>query len=129
MQALIQSTSEADTWSTPLYDRPPMASHAKQERGSRGGSRVTVLGDAAHPMSMFKGEGAQSCGVVYSDSAAQHISLVLSSCDVLADVRAGRARSQSGARGRAPSGGVAAQARSVSVSVSLSMLPVCVLSL
>ena len=52
---LIRSTSEKDVWSTPLYDRDPMPSRSRQHyKGSLGG-RITVLGDACHPMSMFKG--------------------------------------------------------------------------
>ena len=58
-QDLIRGTAEADIWSTPLYDREPMAARGKELRG-RGGGRVTVIGDACHPMSMFKGEGISS---------------------------------------------------------------------
>ena len=39
------------------YDRDAMPLFSKDGRGA-GGSRVTVIGDAAHPMSMFKGQGA-----------------------------------------------------------------------
>jgi hypothetical protein len=42
------------------YDRDPLMLLTKDSRGPAGvgGSRVTVIGDAAHPMSMFKGQGA-----------------------------------------------------------------------
>lgn len=47
---LVRGTAAADIWSTPLYDRAPMLALPKHL-----GARVTVLGDACHPMSMFKG--------------------------------------------------------------------------
>jgi salicylate hydroxylase len=77
VQALITQTPHALVWGTPLYDRAPMAQHNNSSgsqteptyssrpaygRAAAGGkaplgSRVTLLGDAAHPMSMFKGQG------------------------------------------------------------------------
>lgn len=50
VKQLISSTPSGEVWSTPLYDREPMVV-------KKGGSRVTLLGDAAHPMTMFKGQG------------------------------------------------------------------------
>ena len=51
---MIRCTIPADVWATPLYDRiPPLTSRKKECR-----SRLTVIGDACHPMSMFKGQGA-----------------------------------------------------------------------
>lgn len=50
---LINSTLPGEVWTTPLYDRDPMEQFSKN-----GGSRVSFLGDACHPMSMFKGQGA-----------------------------------------------------------------------
>ena len=47
--AMIDSTPAAEVWATGLYDRDAMAMWAKDR-----GSRVTVMGDACHPMSMFK---------------------------------------------------------------------------
>ena len=76
--ALIHQTSAADVWATPLYDRDPMQQRPKSKTSATSAKRqklhpddasvriptnyscpqkVTVLGDAAHPMSMFKGQG------------------------------------------------------------------------
>ena len=52
--ALIAQTPEREVWGTPLFDRDPMVV-AKDKHFF---SRVTCLGDACHPMSMFKGQGA-----------------------------------------------------------------------
>jgi len=53
--ALVQATALDDLWFSPLYDRPVLVAPAK---GST--SRITVVGDSAHPMSMFKGMGANT---------------------------------------------------------------------
>ena len=50
---MINCTPKKEVWGTGLYDRNPMALRGKDQ-----GSRVTVMGDACHPMSMFKGQGA-----------------------------------------------------------------------
>ena len=50
VRKLIQSTLEGEVWATPLYDRDAMPLKSKSEKGSR----VTCIGDACHPMSMFK---------------------------------------------------------------------------
>ena len=52
---MITSTEPIEVWSTPLYDRDPMPLRAKTQTRN---ALVTVMGDAAHPMSMFKGSGA-----------------------------------------------------------------------
>lgn len=52
---LINNTPLQEIWCTPLYDR---LSCPLQQRNKQNESRVTVLGDACHPMSMFKGQGA-----------------------------------------------------------------------
>ncbi len=53
IRQLIDETPAKEIWATGLYDRDPMPSLSKDK-----GTRVTVVGDAAHPMSMFKGQGA-----------------------------------------------------------------------
>ena len=50
---MIRGTPAKEVWGTGLYDRDPMPLRSKDQ-----GSRVTVIGDACHPMSMFKGQGA-----------------------------------------------------------------------
>lgn len=50
---MINCTPRKEVWGTGLYDRDPMPLRSKDQ-----GSRVTVMGDACHPMSMFKGQGA-----------------------------------------------------------------------
>ena len=49
---MIKCTPKGEIWGTGLYDRNPMPLRSKDQ-----GSRVTVMGDACHPMSMFKGQG------------------------------------------------------------------------
>ena len=49
---MIKYTPKGEIWGTGLYDRNPMPLRSKDQ-----GSRVTVMGDACHPMSMFKGQG------------------------------------------------------------------------
>lgn len=51
---LIRSTVPGEVWAAALYDRDAMSLWGKNTEGSR----VTVIGDACHPMSMFKGQGA-----------------------------------------------------------------------
>ncbi|KAJ8604923.1 hypothetical protein CTAYLR_004331 [Chrysophaeum taylorii] len=48
---LVDATKEEEVWASPLFDRDPVFD-------PRTASRVTVLGDAAHPMTCFKGQGA-----------------------------------------------------------------------
>ena len=54
VRALVDGTAEDDLWSAPLYDRDAMDVDAKCR------SRATVLGDACHPMTCFKGAGANN---------------------------------------------------------------------
>jgi salicylate hydroxylase len=65
VQDLIEQTDHRDIWATPLYDRKPMtlrptkaASSRHQMAATIPASHITVVGDACHPMSMFKGQGA-----------------------------------------------------------------------
>lgn len=61
---MINETPLTEVWATGLYDRNPMHVYSKQRQGkgnssmSRTNSLVTFIGDACHPMSMFKGQGA-----------------------------------------------------------------------
>jgi 2-polyprenyl-6-methoxyphenol hydroxylase-like FAD-dependent oxidoreductase len=50
---MIAATDTKEVWCTALYDRPTMLQRSRDDK-----SRVVVLGDACHPMSMFKGQGA-----------------------------------------------------------------------
>ncbi len=48
-------------WGTPLYDRAALPVRGRQREVASGAhffSRVTLLGDAAHAMTPFKGQGA-----------------------------------------------------------------------
>jgi len=56
--ALVAATSEREVWATGLYDRNQLYIPPRDRgRALPWATRVTVLGDAAHPMSMFKGQG------------------------------------------------------------------------
>lgn len=97
IQELIESTLSNEVWITPLYDRnemkiqekyqenyelfhqrkkkeqtsPPEERNVYLERMEpRHNTRVTVLGDACHPMSMFKGQGANQSledGILFAE--------------------------------------------------------------
>lgn len=56
VKELIEATPDSEVWSTGIHDRWPMTMKLWGKQQS--GSLVTVLGDACHPMTMFKGQGA-----------------------------------------------------------------------
>jgi len=58
--AMLAATDPASVWGTPLLDRAPMPLRRRgcDVSGAPWASRVTVLGDSAHPMTPFKGQGA-----------------------------------------------------------------------
>lgn len=59
VKEMVQCTAPQDVWATPLYDRDPMTPrHCSDGTADPTHGRVTVIGDACHPMSMFKGQGA-----------------------------------------------------------------------
>lgn len=61
---ILAKTPLQEVWGTALFDRDPMVVYSKKNPGKgkplfpRWETKVSVIGDAAHPMSMFKGQGA-----------------------------------------------------------------------
>lgn len=55
---LINTTTAENIWATPLFDRLPMTQRTKDVAQDKSYGRISVIGDACHPMSMFKGQGA-----------------------------------------------------------------------
>lgn len=55
---LLADTRPDDVCGYPVYDRDVVSCEAMVDAAGRVGGRVVVIGDAAHPMTPFKGQGA-----------------------------------------------------------------------
>lgn len=81
VQEVIQATDAADIVERPIWDRAPLSSWSQ--------GRVTLLGDAAHPMVPSLGQGANTA---FEDAweLSQYISQALSIADALANYEKSR---------------------------------------
>ena len=70
---MLERTPAGAVTGHPCYDRDPMDPAQFALHSARKGSLVTLLGDACHPMSPFKGQGANQA-ILDAQSLAQELS-------------------------------------------------------
>ena len=101
LPALLQATPPALVTGYPVYDRT--AATPSVLRGARG-SAVTLIGDAAHPMSPFKGQGANQA-LLDALSLARRLAAVLAPGGAAGGADGSAVLAPGGAAGGADGGG------------------------